>query len=131
MIMNSMISRKLLLELSSEKDNTVLVINYLIRLAKERKGGKKTLSMLQITKAKDVVPMILYLSGIFFHGGQFLSKPTSPDRVSPSEPAGSDSFTWSPVSTPATLSLSLTFSFSLMLQHTRNPERCLEGNECK
>lgn len=41
-----------------------------------------TLSMLQMTKAREVAPMSLYLSGIFFHGGQFCSVP----RASESEP---------------------------------------------
>lgn len=91
--------------------------------------------MLQITKANDVVPMSLYLSGIFFHGSDFQSKLTSPDPlwrlVSPSELNCSNSLTRSPVSTPGTLSLLGADSFSLMLQQIRKFKRRLEGGEYK
>ena len=85
--------------------------------------------MLQITKANEVVPISLYLSGIFCHGGQSQSEPTLPDPLSSGpEPDWSKSSTLSPVSTPGvTLSVSLIFSFSLILQRTRNFK---EGKEC-
>lgn len=41
--------------------------------------------MLQITKAREVAPMSLYLSGMFFHGGQFCSIPVSVLRASEEE----------------------------------------------
>ena len=44
--------------------------------------------MLQITKAREVVPMSLYLSGRFFHGGRVQLEPTSPELVPvPSRPS--------------------------------------------
>lgn len=42
--------------------------------------------MLQMTKAREVAPMSLYRSGIFFHGSQFCSIPVSVLRALESEP---------------------------------------------
>ena len=113
------------------KTGTSLVITILNSQAKKKKTELhySTLSMLQITKANEVVPISLYLSGIFCHGGQSQSEPTLPDPLSSGpEPDWSKSSTLSPVSTPGvTLSVSLIFSFSLILQRTRNFK---EGKEC-
>lgn len=125
--------------MASEKEGKHAIGNqlpYLLRLKRENiKENETTLSILQITKANDVVPMSLYLSGIFFHGSDFQSKATSPDPlwgpVSPSKLNCSNSLTRIPVSTPATLSLLGAVSFSWMLQKTRKFKRRLEGGECK
>ena len=116
------------------KTGTSLVITILNSQTKKKKKKKtelhySTLSILQITKANEVVPISLYLSGIFCHGGQSQSEPTLPDPLSSGpEPDWSKSSTLSPVSTPGvTLSVSLIFSFSLILQRTRNFK---EGKEC-
>ena len=90
-----------------------------------------TLSMLQITKASEVVPISVYLWGIFFHGGQFQLKPTSSDRTPSPEtgPRLSNSSTRSPVRTPSTFWLSLIFWVSLILQKTLNSNRSLGGKK--
>lgn len=87
-----------------------------------------TLSILQITKASDVVPMSLYLWARLFHGGHFQSKPTSSPKEDETWPESSGSRT----RTRGTASL-LTFSLSLtaaslspMFEKTRNLERFFE-----
>lgn len=95
--------------------------------------------MLQITKASAVVPINLYLSGTFLHGGQFEWNPTSPipfpELVSFSDfeidPVRSDASTRRPKRTGGISSLPLTFSFSLMLQQTRRRNRRRWGWEIK
>ena len=87
--------------------------------------------MLQITKASAVVPINLYLSGTFLHGGQFKSDPASsfscPELKSFSDfetdPLRSDASTRKPERTGEISSFLLTFSFSLMLQQTRRLNR--------
>lgn len=112
--------------------------NSRLLLVNNRVGeGSSTLSMLQITKASEVVPMSLYLWGIFFQGGQSKSKPNSPDPLSwPDSPSESEAeaeparWTLSP-GRPLTVLLSLTLSFSLMLQKTLNSKLCFGGKRSK
>ena len=93
--------------------------------------------MLQITKASEVVPMSLYLWGIFFHGGQTKSKPASLDPLSQPKPTFlSSSSTSTPLTNPPlpaqTFSLSsLIFSFSLILHKNFNFNRYFEELNCK
>lgn len=89
--------------------------------------------MLQITKASEVVPMSLYLRGMFFHGGQFQSKPTSPDPLSrPESPSEPEPARWTlSTGTPFSLLVSLMLSFSLMLQKTLNSNLFFGGKQSK
>lgn len=93
--------------------------------------------MLQTTKASAVAPISLYLWGMFFHGGQFQSKPisveppSSPNSSSESETELSISSMRNLTSTPSSVFLSLNFGFSFMLHKTLNFSRTFEGKRLK